>query len=501
MITKSAQKTLKSTWRIALCSLAVTVLAATGLAQTTIAPVQATASPSGGYEVVEARLGRFDWENGEGNSNFHGFLLPTSLPVVSADGRHVLYSYVAKTGCATPGSCLILDGQPISLEKGVTALNGALALSAEGQHVAYAADDNGTYWMVIDGHAGPKHNDHGFLALPSGLTFSPDGKRLAYTTANDDPRHYKRLAVVDGESSPEYDQVLNLNFSPNSKRVAFAAKTGKQWTVVVDGHPGASYDEVYGPIFSPDSDSVAFAAREEKKWFVVVNGKAGPEYEGMVENGAGLAKLADIRYGALAFSPDSKHLAYAAKRGGKWVMVVDGQEGEGYNQVASPVFSFDGKRVAYSAGRYLSKESGWRVVVDGQEGPLFFETFPAVFSPDGKHLAYGAKKAQWAVVVDGKVISAPGELGNWALSPDGNHLAYATKTRQGFSLAGPFGGGGWSVFLDGKPGSEFTVIIPGTLHFGIDGALEFLAAREESHSGLGTEKHGALYRVKYTLTP
>ena len=479
-------------------SMVITGSTTMGLAQTTPAPAQTASGTVGSYRVEEIRLGRFDWEDGEGNSDYLGYLIPASLPVISADGRHVVYSFLGKSGCEAPGECLILDGQPTPTDEGAIALIGTLALSTDGQHLAYAADKSGVYWIVVDGHAGPKHNDQGYRAIPGGLTFSPDGKRLAYTTAGDDPRHYRQLAVVDGVPSPEYAQVFNLSFSPDSKRLAYAAKTGKQWAVVVDGHPSAAYDEVYGPFFSPDSNHVGFAAREGKRWFMVLDGKAGPDYDGMIESGWGLAKLALQRYGAVAFSPDSKRLAYVAKRSGNWVMVVDGKDGEGYTQVASPVFSPDSSHVAYAAGRVLSKESGWRVVVDGQEGPVFSQTFPAGFSQDGKHLAYGATKGgKWAMVVDGKEITTPGELGNWAFSQDGIHFAYVTKTREGFSLAGPYGGGGWSVYLDGNAGAEYTVIVPGTLHFGPDGALEFLAAREESHSGLRTEKHGSLYRVRY----
>ena len=51
------------------------------------------------------------------------------------------------------------------------------------------------------------------------------------------------------------------------------------------------------------------------------------------------------------------------------------------------------------------------------------------------------------------------------------------------------------VFLDGKPGAEYSVVIPNTLRFGHDGALEFLAIRKEGHSVM--ENHGSLYRVRY----
>jgi len=45
-----------------------------------------------------------------------------------------------------------------------------------------------------------------------------------------------------------------------------------------------------------------------------VDGQAGAEYDA-------------IGKGSLLFSPDGKHLAYSARKGRKWLVVVDGQAG------------------------------------------------------------------------------------------------------------------------------------------------------------------------------
>jgi len=84
---------------------------------------------------------------------------------------------------------------------------------------------------------------------------------------------------------------------------------------------------------------------------VVVDGAEGKEYDG---------------FAVLIFSPDGQRVAYAAGRGGKWLLVVDGVEGKEYNRLGkgSLIFSPDGRRVAYMAGR---GEKPF-VVVDGVEG-------------------------------------------------------------------------------------------------------------------------------------
>jgi hypothetical protein len=60
-------------------------------------------------------------------------------------------------------------------------------------------------------------------------------------------------------------------------------------------------------------------------------------------------------------------VAYAAKRGDKWLAVVDGQEGPEYEGISVPIFSPNSQRVAYAAKR----DNKPLVVVDGQEGPEY----------------------------------------------------------------------------------------------------------------------------------
>jgi Tol biopolymer transport system component len=92
-------------------------------------------------------------------------------------------------------------------------------------------------------------------------------------------------------------------------------------------------------------------------WRVVVDAQAGKPYEN------------DIR--DPIFSPDGKRVAYAGKADGRWRMVVDGQEGTPYNDdIRNPRFSPDSKRVAYAG----MADRKWRVVVDDREGPEYTRT-------------------------------------------------------------------------------------------------------------------------------
>ncbi|HOK09763.1 MAG TPA: hypothetical protein PLJ10_08895, partial [Candidatus Hydrogenedens sp.] len=76
------------------------------------------------------------------------------------------------------------------------------------------------------------------------------------------------------------------------------------------------------PIFSADSRRVAYSAKRGGKWFVVVDGEEGKEYDG-------------IGAGSLIFSPDSRRVMYSAGRGNKRFVVVDGEESKGYDGIGA----------------------------------------------------------------------------------------------------------------------------------------------------------------------
>lgn len=524
---------------IAICSTAIFGFMGTAFAQSTRAPGSA-------YKVEETLLGQLDWSDAEGPP----FYLLTPSPVVSADRRHV--ANIRMSNCPNKSrGCIVVDGQPIAEVNYFEPES--LALSFDGKRVAYVVDeDHGKKrWLVADGQRGPEYDWAGNPAGISEISFSPDGKHLAYVLGKGDRKHPSSVPVVDGVAGQEYDEVLHLAFSPDSGHVAYAARTGKQWKVVVDGQSGAWCDDIFGPAFSPDSKRVAYGARQGKRWSVVVDGQLGVAYDELFNfwnvshypniqavlieaqwlnmDGQSQASYAMLstqdpahyingapgyQYATrLVFSPDSKHLAYAAKRNGKWVVVVDGQEGAEYDDigVGSPAFSPDGKRIAYS--EKTDAKAPWAVVADGQAGPEFDAISNPSFSPDGKHLAYAAVQGghfdkQQVLVVDGQEGEGHSAIGNWTFSLDGRHLAYVAHVGGNLNVgcivpglgAGPFCGGKYAVVLDGRVGAEYSVIVPGTLLFGSDGVLEFLAAQKEDHS-IGARHHGSLYRVKYIPTP
>ena len=115
-------------------------------------------------------------------------------------------------------------------------------------------------------------------------------------------------------------------------------------------------------------------------------------------------------YGA----PDSKHLAYAAKQGTRYSVVVDGKARTTYDEIPlllGPIrFSPDGARLVYP-----EKRRGKWIMVDNSENlapncEILVESI--TFSPDGKHLAYGIRRdGKWSIVSDGIVGPSADAIG------------------------------------------------------------------------------------------
>ncbi len=372
------------------------------------ARAQSTAEAAGGYKVEENLLGTFYWSAQQD-------MFP-SLQVVSADGRHVAYAAAYKKDCPDISVyCIFVDGKPIALPQGAELSN--LALSPDGTRMAYVVYGPGKTGarLVLDGKEGPEFRSYKYgNVFADTLIFSPDGKRFAYVAKKEPyPPHASSRVIGDGEAGAEFEQVANVTLSPDSQRVAYAGKTGKHWTPVVDGRPGAECDEIVGPIFSPDSRRVMYACKLDKKWSVVTDGQASPVYDDFVAGSIDANAITvnadfspkehlfvagsvgrDQLYTAADFSPDSEHLAYAAKRNGKWVMVVDGKAGDEYEQIGigSPAFSPDGKRMAFLARTDRSLEP-WRAVADGQVGTGVFPYPPSRFQ--SRWQAFGLCGPKW----------------------------------------------------------------------------------------------------------
>ena len=192
-------------------------------------------------------------------------------------------------------------------------------------------------------------------------------------------------------------------------------------------------------VVSADGRHAAWRTGRERKWGVMLDGqRQAGEYE-------------EVK--ALAFGGGGQHLAFAARRGTAWMMVLDAREGAPFDEIGSAVFSADGARTAYAAKR----DKKWFVVVDGIVPEASYDKVgPPVFSQDAKRLAFPAKRGKWILVADGKELEGQfDDVDTITFSPDGLRLAWVGRR-----------GSKRVVALDGKEGAPFDTV--GGLTFSAD---------------------------------
>jgi hypothetical protein len=318
--------------------------------------------------------------------------------------------------------------------------------------------------------------------------FSPDGKRVALARAGGKPPALTPEGRAAGLQIDDVFPGYALNaccdnfcrFSPDSKRLACVQSGPQGPYVAVDGVAGKNYESIEPPQFSPDSKHCWYTAVRDKQWHLVLDGR---------EIAARPLPLASSRisWEGISYSPDGRRMARFDMEGDKQRLVVDGVAGPLYDWIDHPTFSPDSRHLAYAA----CKKEGDFIVVDGHEhkGRMPGPDSSLVFSPDSKHLAYlglppratpspadgaadtstgifGDKpvRLDWFVVVDG----IRGKSYECALSvdftPDSRHvIAQAMRDEK------------WATFVDGVavPGANDGISETG-IHY--EGPSRFFAA-------------------------
>ena len=238
--------------------------------------------------------------------------------------------------------------------------------------------------------------------------------------------------------------------SPDRRRSIEVVEHDGQY-VVIDRVRGPTYDAIgLGALaFSADSRHLAYAARRGGQWRVVVDGREGAAYAGI---------------GELVFSDDGSRVAYAAERGGQWFIVEDAVEGPPFDVLLAGTlrFSHDGKRLAYAAVR----GDQTHVVVDGVEGPGTDGVGKLAFSDDGARVGYLARRGPAAFAVVDGVAGPPYEtISELALSPRGARVGYVGKRA-----------GSWHAVIDGIESTPWDLVAG--LAFSSEGAHVAYAARK-----------------------
>ena len=394
------------------------------------------------------------------------------------------------------------------------------------------------------------------------VVLSNDGMRFAAKIK----RGKQWVLVVDGKEGAAFDDIAAISFSlPGAQHIVYMAKRGGKWAEMMDDkefgpqfdapipdptrnpHPSggppwtpapyspgnmsgllngldaagmfyAMMSTRLGQSVAPTSTDTAKAMRGSS-WFwqgdtlqrhaygirrgktslMIIDGKEGPGFE---------------EVGGPAFSPDAQRMAYAAKGGKEWRIVADGVEGPGFQETGAPAFSPDGLRLVY-AGK---SEKRWAMVEGPSSGPKFMEISPPYFSADGKHLAYWARRqvkrgtvesevyvVSELIVADGKEGPEFDAAGPPVFSPDSTHLGYWAKGKKKERV----------LIVDGQPKFEFKELLAGPefspdgqhiayvdwLNGGFVGMLDGKSVAESKAQGYHTLSPGKYFAEQITFSP
>jgi hypothetical protein len=352
---------------------------------------------------------------------------------------------------------MVVDGRKQFLMDG----GGNGAFSADGHHFAYVAMNreqqtvtkgNESHdepvpadFVVLDGQpvsdpyfdfpawGGPKCSADGEFWAAAAHRYSEAIARRDHQIVSFVPNQYVMLVngvpfASIGESEP--GQGLPIVFSPTGHDYAFIGWTNPPVsgvTIFHDGERMAGYSGAGQPVFSRDGKHWGFLAYRGKDWFsgpnfLVVDGRENP-----------LPPGEQVDDGRLLMGTDDNHCLYFTQHatGGKISWWWLGQPGLGYQYLANPVLSPDGRRMACVAS---INQNARRMIVDGaevgKERPQ--PGIPALFSPDSRHVAFISnfsveRKRKAAVVVDGVRGQPYSVIEKLTWSADSRHLAYVAK--------------------------------------------------------------------------
>lgn len=124
------------------------------------------------------------------------------------------------------------------------------------------------------------------------------------------------------------------------------------------------------------------------------------------------------------FSPDGRHVAMLAAKGGQSFVILDSEVSGGYAAINDQLFSKYRSDFAFVA----TEGNKQRVIANGKAGKAYDGIGRPVFTPDGR-IIYDAKAGGRWFIVAGERESAPFDSANPTptLSGDGKRLAYTER--------------------------------------------------------------------------
>lgn len=348
-----------------------------------------------------------------------------SYPRYSRDGKRLAYF-----GKKEKKWIAIVDGKELGPELD-DFWGPACGFTRDGTRFFAAGEIKGDWFYVLDGQAGPS------FGVLSPLHFSSDGQHYTYGAASAKVGFKKQKTtgsiIVDGQAVASYEG--------KGMSGALAQGLGRYTETLAAGVRDFSPDfhGVSSPRFTLEGKLVYAARRDKGDVAVFVGTDAGPGFDEVLS--------------FVAFSEDSKHFAYVARREKEFVEVRDNVPGKSFSSTrheASDVpwiaINDDAMHLAYetvSGGNQYKAGQTSRalrsVILDGQQGPeydaLNLRNFQ--FEEDAKHYFYeviGAKGNKDLVNVDGHESQLYDFVISSRFVPHSNTMSFVARSGQKFLL-------------------------------------------------------------------
>lgn len=326
---------------------------------------------------------------------------------ISADEKTIAF-VVQKESAWELSTSGISAADPSIVTSGTGEISG-VAWLPEKERFYYSASVNGVFQVFVAGSGTPTRitsSETDTIVVDA----APDGSSVIVSSAKEESNIW-RVNVTDKAESPVSRNVnseLWPDVSPDGQKMVFqSAKNLSRGNKLLEStilvKPLRSRDEPtttiseagFLPVWSPDGSLIAFMRKAgDVPELVVANPNGGGERKlasgGIPMAGYSVSPYNHIQTNAFAWSPDGARIAYISNRNGAtniWtVNVRDGSDApltantDAGLSYACPVWSSDGKRLAFSTKKDTSAEGGKKVlslgIIDIATGQAtgFYET-------------------------------------------------------------------------------------------------------------------------------